>query len=141
EFQVVLGIISLGGAVFLLLLGWQSLRVKTIELCIEQKASQSLLKGVLANFLSPHPYLFWISVGGPMMIRATQIRLSAGVVFICGFYLCLIGAKIFLAILVGQSKSFLSGACYPRIIRSLGILLILLAGLLFYDGLKLLQFY
>ncbi|MCW8858140.1 MAG: LysE family transporter, partial [Deltaproteobacteria bacterium] len=33
EFQVVLGIISLGGAVFLLLLGWQSLRVKTIELC------------------------------------------------------------------------------------------------------------
>ena len=135
----VLGFISFGGALFLLHLGWQSLKIKAVRINMDQTASQSLAKGVLTNFLSPHPYLFWISVGGPMMTQAMDLSLSAGVVFIGGFYLCLVGSKVFLAVLVGRSKVFLSGSVYPKIIHGLGVLLIILAGLLFYDGLKLLK--
>lgn len=135
----VLGIISFGGALFLLCLGWQSLQTKAVKMNMAQTGSQSLSKGILTNFLSPHPYLFWISVGGPMMTRAMDLGLSAGILFIGGFYFCLVGSKVLLAILVGKSKAFLSGSVYPRIIQGLGVLLIILAGLLFYDGLKLLK--
>lgn len=139
NFHAVLGIISLAGGVFLLILGYQSLKIQGISLDIQEVNPKSLSKGVLTNFLSPHPYLFWLSVGAPTMIKAINNHPLAGVTFIGGFYFCLIGAKITVAILTGKSKSFLTGNSYRAMIRCLGLFLLILAGKLFYDGLKLLQ--
>ncbi|PLY02484.1 MAG: hypothetical protein C0622_05380 [Desulfuromonas sp.] len=138
DFHSLLGLISLAGALFLLVLGWQSMKLKGVELDLSGARPQSLLKGVLTNLLSPHPYLFWISVGGPLLNRANDLTPWAGGAFLAGFYLCLIGAKVSLALVTGKSKGFLSGRLYLAINRFLGLLLILLAGLLCYDGLKLL---
>lgn len=139
NFHAVLGFISLGGGLFLLLLGYQSLKAQGVVLNIQEVSPKSLSKGILTNFLSPHPYLFWLSIGVPTMNSALNKHPWAGLAFIGGFYLCLIGSKIGLAVLVGKSKSFLNGSTYLVIMRSLGVLLVVLAGLLFYDGLKLLQ--
>jgi len=139
DFHTVLGVISLGGGLFLLLLGYQSLKAQGVVLDVQGTNPKSLGKGILTNFLSPHPYLFWLTIGAPTMINAMNSHPFAGVTFISGFYLCLIGSKIGLAVLVGKSKAFLSGSTYLAIIRSLGMLLVVLAGVLFYDGLKLLQ--
>ncbi|NOQ42442.1 MAG: LysE family transporter [Desulfuromusa sp.] len=139
NFHTVLGIISLGGGVFLLILGYQSLKGQSIDLDIQKANPKSLTKGILTNFLSPHPYLFWISIGAPTMTSAMNKHSLAGAAFIGGFYVCLVGAKVTVAVLIGKSKSFLSGHIYHSIMRSLGVLLIILAGILFYDGLKLLQ--
>ncbi len=139
NFHALLGIISLGGGLFLLHLGVQSLGSQDVDMEIQGTSPKSLSKGVLTNLLSPHPYLFWLSVGAPTMTNAMRSHPLAGVAFIGGFYLCLIGAKIVVAVLVGRSKAFLSGPLYHNIVRSLGLLLIILAGFLFYDGLKLLQ--
>ena len=139
NFYSALGVVSLGGGVFLLVLGYQSLNTQDIDLDIQRVKPKSLTKGILTNFLSPHPYLFWLAVGAPTMTNAMNNHPLAGVAFIGGFYICLIGAKVGIAVLVGRSKSFLSGNLYRTIIRGLGVLLIVLAGILFYDGLKLLQ--
>ena len=139
NFHSALGVVSLGGGAFLLVLGYQSLNTQDVDMEIQGSRPKSLAKGILTNFLSPHPYLFWLTVGAPTMTNAMNSHPLAGVAFIGGFYLCLIGAKIGVAVLVGRSKSFLSGNLYRTIIRGLGVLLIVLAGILFYDGLKLLQ--
>ena len=140
NFDVVLGFISLGGGLFLLLLGYQSLTVKEINLETPKTKPKSLSKGILTNFLSPHPYLFWLAVGAPTMTAAINRHPLAGGAFLGGFYACLIGVKIAVAILTGKSKPFLAGNTYRAIIHCLGLFLIILAAKLFYDGLKLLQF-
>ncbi len=139
NFHTALGIVSLGGGLFLLRLGYQNLITQGVDLKTRVASPNSLSKGILTNFLSPHPYLFWLSVGAPTMTAAMNSHPSSGVAFIGGFYFCLVGAKITAAVLTGKSKSFLTGHSYRTIIRCLGLFLIILAGKLFYDGLTLLQ--
>ncbi len=138
DFHALLGLVSLTGGGLLLFLGWQSFRVRAIDPVVAAP-SRSVLKGVLTNVLSPHPYLFWITVGGPLTMQALNRQAWRAVAFVAGFYLCLIGAKLVLALVAGKAKSFLSGYGYRLVVRGLGLLLVVLAGLLFYDGWQLLQ--
>jgi len=139
NFDTALGFISLGGGLFLLLIGYQSLKIEKTTLEIPEAKPKSLSKGILTNLLSPHPYLFWLAVGAPTMTTAINKNPLAGGAFIGGFYICLIGSKIMIAVLTGKSKLFLAGQTYRAIIRCLGLFIIILAVKLFYDGLKLLQ--
>jgi threonine/homoserine/homoserine lactone efflux protein len=139
DFQSVLGIISIIGALFILYLGINNLRTKGIELDLDKSAPRSFQKGIIVNALSPHPYLFWFSVGGPITIKAMDQNLLAAISFIGSFYVLLLGTKIVLAILVGKSRTFLMGNRYIFTMRLLGFILILLAGILFRDGLHLLD--
>ena len=70
HFQPILGSISLVGGVFVLYLAYDCFRTGRLEVNIQDAEPQSLSKGVLVNALNPHPYLFWVAVGAPMMIRA-----------------------------------------------------------------------
>jgi threonine/homoserine/homoserine lactone efflux protein len=137
RFHHILGIISIIGACFLLYLGIKNIQTKGVQVNISTSAPKSLQKGILVNALSPHPYLFWFSVGGPTTIKAMSVSLSAALFFIGSFYMLLVGSKIFLAVLVGKSRSFLQGNTYVLTMRLLGVVLIILAGILFRDGFQL----
>lgn len=139
RFHHVLGIISIIGACFLLYLGIKNIQTKGVQVNISTAAPKSLQKGILVNALSPHPYLFWFSVGGPTTIKAMAVSLPAAIFFIGSFYVLLVGSKIFLAVLVGKSRSFLQGNTYIFTMRLLGGVLIILAGILFRDGFHLLN--
>jgi len=139
NFHSLLGIISLAGGLFILFMGYQSLRAKGVKINLDEIKSKSLAKGVLANALSPHPYLFWFSVGAPTMTKAMSQNISAPLAFIISFYVFLVGSKIVLAILIGKSKSLLSGNAYIFTMRFLGLVLCVLAIVLFHDGLTLLK--
>ena len=134
HFQNILGIISIIGGFFILFLGLESMRSKGVDLNLNKSTPKSLQKGILANVLSPHPYLFWFSVGGPTTIKAIDVNLFAATSFILSFYVLLVGSKIVLAILVGKSRSFLTGNKYIFTMRLLGVILIIVAGFLFRDG-------
>ncbi|WP_309497743.1 LysE family transporter [Sulfurovum sp.] len=138
NFHYILGIISLTGGFFVLYMGYESIRSKGYQFNLQKQKSNSLTKGILANALSPYPYLFWLSVGGPIMTKAITLNIFSLIFFIGGFYIFLIGSKVLLAILVGKSKSFLIGDVYIYIMRFLGLALVVLAFALFIDGLKLL---
>ena len=139
HFHNILGVISLMGGCFVLFMGCESMRTKGVDTEVGEVEPKSLIKGVLTNALSPHPYLFWFSVGTPIMIKAMRLGVSAPLTFIVSFYFFLVGAKIVLAILIGKSKSFLRGNVYIYTLRFLGLVLCVLATFLFHDGLKLLN--
>ena len=138
DFHIILGIISLIGGGVILMMGYESLKTKGIKVNTQEHKPKSLSRGVLANALSPHPYLFWFSVGAPTMSTAMNHSLNASLAFIISFYVFLVGSKVLLAVLAGKSKHFLNGNLYIYTMRFLGIILCLLAIALFLDGLKLL---
>jgi threonine/homoserine/homoserine lactone efflux protein len=138
NFHDILGIISLIGGFVILFMGCESIRTKGIELNLQETESKSLTKGILANALNPHPYLFWFSVGAPIMTKAMRQGIIEPLAFISCFYVFLVGSKILTALLVGRSKSFLGGNVYIYTMRFLGLVLCILAVALFRDGLKLL---
>ena len=131
--QIILGIISLLGALFLLYLAYGSLFSKDNPEVYKQKPG-SMRKGIIANFLSPHPYLFWIFVGSNLLIQAAGINLLLAVLFILLFYMCLVGSKLIIAILTGKFRNILHSKAYLLTIRILGIILLIMAVELFYKS-------
>ena len=136
QVNTVLGVISLAGALLLLSMAYKSLRSSQISLGLENKPARSLSKGVFVNFLSPHPYLFWLTIGGPLVMKAWAQSYLSALAFIGAFYFFLIGAKISLALLAGRSKILLAGRLYLFVMRFLGLLLGLLALTLLRDALR-----
>ncbi|MFO7605541.1 MAG: LysE family transporter [Desulfurivibrionaceae bacterium] len=137
-FNLIMAAISGLGGLVVLFLGIQALRTGALEINPAPPKIDALLKGVAVNFLSPHPYLFWLSVGGPLTIKAGGHSFATAAGFVLSFYAMLIGAKLGLAVLIGRSRSFLAGPIYVVIVKGLGLLLILLALALFREGLLLL---
>ena len=138
NFHGVLGVFSLIGGLFLLFMSYDTIHPKKVDSNMRDRKPRSLAKGVLANALNPHPYLFWFSVGAPTMVKATSTSTTAPLAFLCAFYSLLLGSKVLVAILVGKSSSFLEGKVYLYTMRFLGLALLALALALFRDGLKLL---
>ncbi len=138
-FQSILGGISILGGCVILNIGFKGLFFKGVELDAEQKKSSSFFKGILVNTLSPHPYLFWLSVGAPTLTKAFNHSTASFSLFLISFYFFIVGAKVLLAILTVRSKSYLTGKGYVYTMRFLGFLLCILSIFLFHDGLKLFQ--
>ncbi|MCU0597824.1 MAG: LysE family translocator [Desulfobacterales bacterium] len=138
HFHAALGGISIIGGCFVLYLGCQNIRSTGAKIPDENVTERSLQKGIAVNFLSPHPYLFWLTVGAPITVKAMEHSLFAAAAFIGSFYFLLVGSKIVIAFIVVKSRSFLAGKVYIFTMRCLGFMLLILAGFLFYDGIKLL---
>ena len=138
RFHLILGGISIIGACFIFYLGMKNIKTRGVAIAQDSISGRSLQKGILVNALSPHPYLFWFSVGGPIIIKAMKVGQPAAILFIGSFYVLLVGAKIFLAVVVSRSCSFLLGNKYIFTMRLLGFILIILAVFLLRDGLHLL---
>ncbi|THB68007.1 MAG: LysE family translocator [Desulfovibrio sp.] len=132
-FEAVLGAVSIIGGVYLTHLGLQSIRFRG-QAQEEEKNPASLRKGILTNFLSPHPYLFWIAVGGPMTLKAGALGWVAPTLFIAAFYVCIVGTKMGVALVTGRFQALLSSRAYTTIMVVLGALLLLFAALLIRDG-------
>jgi threonine/homoserine/homoserine lactone efflux protein len=131
----VFGVIALLGAGFLFHIGLSSLKPPAVMIHAEQPAPHSLLKGVVANFLNPNPYVFWIGVGTPILITAFDRSWVHAAVFAAAFFSFIVGSKLLLARLVDGSRTFLSSSAYRWILRILGLLLIIYALIFFKDGL------
>ncbi len=132
----IIGAISLCGGVFLVYLGYESIFFKGIDINDSLVKPQSVKKGIIANFLNPGPYLFWISIGSPLALKALDSGFTWALLFIAFFYLFLVGSKILVSVIIGKSRLFLKSRYYIYVIRSLGIILLVFAVLFFRDGLK-----
>ncbi|MDK2820060.1 MAG: hypothetical protein PWP31_25 [Clostridia bacterium] len=141
ELNFFLGIISLLGGLSVLYLSYESLKTKPVSLEIDNSNPGSLKKGMIINALNPHPYLFWFTVGVPIIINAKNTSFLLALGFIINFYLALIGSKVLIAILVDKSKNFLTSKWYIYVMRILGVLLFIFALLLIKNSLVLLNLY
>jgi len=131
-----LGVIALLGCLFLVYLGYESISFKGIELEVERARPQSIKKGVIVNFLNPSPYIFWLTIGAPLVLKAFHASFIAASVFILCFYVCLVGSKVVVASVVGKSRFFLKSTNYIYTIRFLGIILLVFAALFLRDSLR-----
>ncbi len=138
EFKSILGCISIFGALFILYLGYESLKTKGVELNLSSSKASSFKKGVITNALNPHPYIFYMTVGAPIIYKSINQHILATLSFVGSFLFLLVGSKVILAMVVERSRTFLKGRIYIWVMRILGVLLIIFSLILFRDGLKLL---
>ena len=117
-------------------LAYESIRTGPVTLEEAQDQPRSVRKGAIINALNPHPYLFWATVGAPLVLKNAERGLLAPLLFVFAFYLFLVGSKVFLAIVVGKSRAFLTRRGYIWSMRVLGCLLALFAVFLIKDALR-----
>lgn len=121
SYDFIIGIIAFFGASYLTYSGIESLKIKKDSIELNVKKEDALKKGVIVNFGNPHPYVFWFSIGGPIIFKSMNIHVSATILFILGFYSFLVGSKVIITLIVEKSKSFINSKYYFSIIRALGI--------------------
>lgn len=97
-------------------------------------AANDLGRGVLVNLLSPHPWLFWIAVGAPLLTGLWQRSAWQAAAFLLGFYLLLVGSKLALALVVAGGRRRLDGPWYGRVLAASGALLVVFGALLLWQA-------
>jgi threonine/homoserine/homoserine lactone efflux protein len=134
DIRPALGIISILGTIFLFYLAIESLSFRGSEIDAEAKP-QSVKKGVITNLLNPNPYIFWLSIGAPTVVKAMDIGLLSASLFIFFFYFSLVGSKIIVAFVTGRSRHFLKSGNFIYTIRALGLVLLIFAALFLKNAL------
>lgn len=116
-----LGIISAIGSIFLFYLGYRDFKSDNLKFQTGHIESNPFRKGILTNLLNPHPYVFWLFVGVPFMIKGNSVE---RVIFVISFLSGIVGSKISLTQIVEKTKSFIESKYYVIMIKFLGLVLI-----------------
>jgi threonine/homoserine/homoserine lactone efflux protein len=117
-------VIALGGAAFIAYLALDTWRSKLPADDLAAAAPRSWTRGVLVNFLSPHPYVFWLTVGAPTLLAAWATDGTAGTGgFLAGFYGGLVGSKVIVALATSRARGVVTGRGYRAAMRVLAVLL------------------
>jgi threonine/homoserine/homoserine lactone efflux protein len=130
-FQHIMGVLSLIGGLYVAYLAWECFQGGEVGAVSMAGKPHSLRKGVILNLLNPAPYLFWATVGGPLIVQPQEGRIVAATLFLVSFYALLVGSKMTLAWLTGRTRRFLSSRGYIWLMRLMGLLLVGFALLLF----------
>jgi threonine/homoserine/homoserine lactone efflux protein len=123
----VLAAVGVLGAAVVLRLGVSTMREASgVELPATRGGTDTrpLRQGVVVNLLSPHPWLFWLSAGGPLLVTAWRHSAMYAATFLFGFYALLVGSKAALAMLLGTSRRWISLAWYRKLQWASGGLLV-----------------
>ena len=136
QFDMILAIISLLGGVFIAYLAIESFKTKALTVDIQTDKSESIKKGIIANFLNPHPYLFWVTVNAPMVFKAYNHSLLTAILYVITFYLLLVGSKVIVALIIARTKVLIEQKFYNIIMKILGLVLLFFSGIFFYDAIK-----
>lgn len=136
DYSAVLGIISFAGALFIAYLGYETITAKGRDLNAGAERPLSLSRGIATNALSPHPYLFWLTVGAPITIKAYSSGITAAVFFIAAFYIFLVGSKILIALIIDRSRIIFNNKAFEWTMRFLGAALFVFALIFVKEGLE-----
>ena len=132
--EVAFGLLSVVGAFFLAWLAWDTWQVSGISVAADEGQPGTLLKSIGVNLLNPHPYLFWFTVGGPLVVQAWQTGWTSLMAFLVGFFVCLVGAKMAMALLIGRYRFWFQGRAYGGTMRVLAVLLLGFSGWMLIEG-------
>ncbi len=102
----------------------------------EPTASASFMHVVLSVFLSPSPWLFWLILGSPLLLRAWGRSWQEGVVFLAVTFAMIIGGAMSLAWLASHSRRLLSPGWRRRVLQVVGAALVLTGALLVWQSME-----
>jgi threonine/homoserine/homoserine lactone efflux protein len=121
-----MGLLALAGCLCLASYAVQSFRFVPKTPVAGQKIPSSLLRGVLANFLNPNPYVFWTAIGAPLLLEAASKGTGPPLAFAAAFFACICGLKAAIAVIAATSAGWLGSRGYAVAVRLSGV------GLLYY---------
>lgn len=130
--QVPESALSLIGVVGGSLMGWLSVRTwrearsaSLAEATGRPRPStlRALREGALVNLFSPHPWIAWATVLGPLTVAAWRDSPPQAAVFVVGFYALLVGTKVAVALLAGRGRHRLGDRGYRTALRGAAVLL------------------
>jgi|MDSW01.1.fsa_nt_gb threonine/homoserine/homoserine lactone efflux protein len=133
--NTVLGVLSVLGALVVTYLAWDAYHAQIPEV-EETGEPRSIVKSIAVNLVNPHPYVFWLMVGGPLVASALDKGGTHLVCFLAGFFGCLVGAKLALALITQHFREWLMGPPYRMVMRGLAIALFAFASVMFIDGVE-----
>ncbi len=122
-----IGLLSFIGGLYLLWIAIKILKIQEINFTKSPGTPKSLSTAIKVNLLSPNPYLFWFSVGGPYIALGTK---SESIVFVVVSIATLVVSKMAVAFVASNFRELLDSRAYLWVIRILGSLLAVF-GLLF----------
>ncbi len=120
--------IAIAGGLALVAMGiWEIAHAQrnSTEVTGQASAGEDVLRGVIVNGLSPHPWLFWIGVGAPLLVTAWRAAPGRAFAYLAGFYLTIIGSKVAIAAIVAAGRQRLSTEWRYRLLVTGGALLII----------------
>ncbi len=126
--------LSLAGGLFVLWLGYDTIRTAGEDGSADSPVGSDLLKGVVTNLLSPHPWLFWLTVGAPILVTAWSDTPQRAVAFLAGFYGLMVTTKVGVAYLASHGKRLEGTPWYTRLLVASGTLLLFMGALLIWDA-------
>jgi threonine/homoserine/homoserine lactone efflux protein len=134
--EAALGLLGIAGGAFVVWLGLEALRDEPAPAEAAAGAAvpqRDLLRGAVTNALSPHPWLFWVTVGAPILAQGGA---ADAALFLGAFYLLLIGSKVLIAVTLGAGRERLArGRGYAILLRVSAVLLLATGVLLAVEGL------
>ena len=128
-----LAVLALVGAAFVAWTGVQTLResrTATLEVAAgEQRTAtwRAVRQAGLVNLLSPHPWLFWATVLGPLTLTTWRSAPAGALLLVAGFYVAIVGSKAVIAVVVAQGRRWLTDRAYRRVLLVAGLLLLVAA--------------
>ena len=117
--------LSIVGGLYLIWLGVAEIR-RSGEIDSADGAVGDLRRGFFANLLSPHPWLFWTTVGGPRAVEAWGRSPGSAVAFVAAFFISIVSVKLALAALASTTGSRLDETWRRRLSIAGGSALVLL---------------
>lgn len=108
-------VLAFAGGVFVIYLAVDALRWRAGE-GEDSTGIADLRRGFMANILNPHPWLFWLGVGGPILRSAWADSIGSAVAFMIAFYLLLVGTKVLLAIVASRGTRFVDTSWYRWVV-------------------------
>ena len=114
------------GGVYIVWSAVATWREASVELSGEETSMPlraALQRAFVVNILSPHPWVTWATVLGPLTILTWQESQVSGVALVAGFYFTLVGAKAVLAVIAARGRGLLAGRWYQRALRAAAVLL------------------
>jgi threonine/homoserine/homoserine lactone efflux protein len=132
----VVRVLAAAGGLYLLWLAFDTVRQARAPTLASTAGTTAgdLREGVITNALSPHPWLFWLGVGAPVLSRSWGQSPARGIAFLAGFYALLVATKVALAATVALTRRSLNEGWYRMALRGAGGLLLAAGGLLFWGA-------
>lgn len=126
-----LGVLGVVGGLVVVWMGVQSWRESTgASLQAGETGGVGALRalghGFVVNLLSPHPWVFWATALGPLTVTTWRSSPWAAVALVTGFYVCLVGAKVVVALVLAPARDRMSDRTYERVMLAASAVLVVI---------------
>jgi threonine/homoserine/homoserine lactone efflux protein len=109
--------VSFLGSCFLLKMAFDNWNAEPISSIPDVGDRAPLIRGAITNLLNPHPYLFWLTIGSPLILQSAAPPLVAGATFTAGMFIFMIGTKLCIAWIASKFRESLAGSRYRWALR------------------------